>query len=384
MRSIYKIVHTTCHTGWGGLEKRVYNESVWMKENGHTVIIVAPKDTPLFTKAKEYGFKTYPVNFKRLSIVKDYNFLKNILSNEKPDIINTHGKKDSKLALYAAKKTKVPCRILSRHISAHVKNSWYNRKLYKKLCHYIFTTADYTTKHLKKVFKLKDMQVFSMPSGIIEPEILMEKDIARAALISELGLDGDTKFIGFVGRVSKDKGIDTLLHAFKNIRHRLPGFHVALVGDGTDEYLRHLKSLAQKLQIENLVHFTGFKEDVWPYYRALECKVLPSINIKGIPFEGVPQVLLEAMLCECPVIGSDSGGIVDIIDNEKTGLLFKASDSKDLEEKILQTLQMKDAATKRIQTARKLVRKNHTIDAMGRNIIRIYRLHQVKLERLPY
>ena len=154
MRSLYKILHTTCHTQWGSLEKRIFNESVWMEKKEHKIIIVAPKDTPLFLKAKEHGFKVYGIEFKRFSMIKDYKLLKNIFYNEKPDIINTHGNKDSKLALFAAKKTRVPLRILSRHISAHVRNSWYNRIIYKKLCHYVFTTTDHTTKYLQKVFKL--------------------------------------------------------------------------------------------------------------------------------------------------------------------------------------------------------------------------------------
>lgn len=381
MISLYKILHTTCHTQWGGLEKRIFNESVWMEEKGHKIIIVAPEDTPLFLKAKEHGFNVYGIEFKRLSMIKDYKALKRIFYNEKPDIINTHGNKDSKLALLAAKKARVPLRILSRHISAHVRNSWYNRMVYKTLCHYIFTTADYTTKYLQKVFKLNCMRIFSMPSGIVKPDHLLEKTKARKALAHELGLDPETKFIGFVGRVSKDKGVCTLLEAFQKIKSKLLDYHLAIVGEGTDEYINSLKNLAQNLQIETRVHFTGFKEDVWPCYRAFDCKVLPSIDINGIPFEGIPQALLEAMICDCPVIGSKSGGIVDIIDHEKTGLLFNTNDPSDLADKILQTLQYEDATKERIETACNHVKKYHTIDAMGRNIIRIYRLHQVKLDR---
>ncbi len=381
MNSLYKIIHTTCHTQWGGLEKRIFNESVWMEKNGHQIIIAAPKDTPLFLKAKEHGFNVYGIEFKPCSIIKDYKLLKYIFKNETPDIINTHGNKDSKLALFAAKKAHVPLRILSRHISAHVKNSWLNRRVYKKWCHYIFTTADYTTQHLQKVFKLKDMQVFSMPSGIIEPKYHLKKTEARKVLAKELGLDPETKFIGFVGRVSNDKGVSFILEAFKKIKPKLSGYHVAIVGEGTDEHIKFLKNMAKTLQIENYVHFTGFKKNTWQYYRAIDCKILPSIDINGIPFEGVPQAILEAMICECPVIGSKSGGIVDIIDHEKTGLLFDTANSSDLAEKILQTLQDEDATKKRVETARNLVKKYHTIDTMGRNIIRIYRLHQVKIDR---
>ncbi|MCP3873973.1 MAG: glycosyltransferase family 4 protein [Desulfobacteraceae bacterium] len=384
MRSLYKIIHTTCHTQWGGLEKRIFNESVWMEKNEHKVIIVAPKDTPLFLKAKAHGFKVYGIDFKRLSTFQDYKRLKRFFYNEKPDIINTHGNIDSKLALFAAKKNEVPLRILSRHISAHVRNSWFNRIVYKKLCHYIFTTADYTTKHLQKVFKLKDMEIFSMPSGIVPPENLLEKETARKMLADELGLDPETRFIGFVGRVSEDKGISVLLKAFKKVKNGLPGFHVAIIGEGTSKYKEFLQKLARTLDIEGTVHFTGFKEDAWPYYRAFDLKVLPSKDINGIPFEGIPQSLLEAMLCECPVIGSKSGGIVDIIEHEETGLLFDTSNPSDLADKIEQSMRNKEATRKRVDTACKLVKKHHTIDVMGRNIIRIYRLHQVKLDRQPY
>lgn len=385
MHSIYKIIHTTCHTQWGGLEKRIFNESVWMQEKGHTVIIVAPEDTPLFKKAKDYGFKVYPVDFKFFSTFKNYQELKRIFSNEQPDIVNTHGNKDSKLALPAAKKTGVKLRILSRHISAHVSNTWYNRKLYKKFSHYVFTTADYTTRHLKNVFKLKDMKVFSMPSGINVPDSLQDREDARKELAEHLKLDETTRFIGFVGRVSKDKGVSYLLEAFSLIKTGLPTHHLVIVGDGTDDYLNQLKQIAKNLKIENQIHFVGFTSNVWPYYLAFDCKVLPSVNIKGIPFEGIPQSLLEAMACECPVVGARTGGISDIIVDHETGLLFEPENPGDIAEKIMLTLDNPDETLEQTQRAVKDVMKNHTIDAMGRDIIRIYRLHDIRLDRSsPY
>jgi glycosyltransferase involved in cell wall biosynthesis len=379
MRSLYKIVHTTCQTGWGGLERRIFNESVWMENRGHKVVIVAPKGTPIFRRAQEHGFRVYDVSFKGLNKIKDHGRLKKIFRDEQPHILNTHGNTDSKIALLAARKTGVPCRILSRHISAHVRNTWYNKKIYKQLSHFIFTTAGYTTRHLQQVFKLKGMEIFSMPSGIIEPETLMPKEDARKALAEELCLDPGTRFIGFSGRVSSDKGVGTIIEALKHIRAEIP-HHIAIVGAGIPSYLAELKALAQSLGIEDRVHFTGFKEEVWPYYRAFDCKVLASINKDGIPFEGVPQALLEAMYSSCPVIGSKSGGISDIITHEKTGLLFEPQNPKELSEMILKTLTREAATMERVYSARQRAKKSHTIDAMGRDIIRIYRLHQVKLD----
>jgi glycosyltransferase involved in cell wall biosynthesis len=380
MISHYKIIHTTCHTQWGGLEKRIFNEAVWMHDHGHQVVMVAPGDTPLFKRAKKQGFRVYAMSFDRMKMIANYKDLVRIFSNEQPHILNAHGNADAKVVLPAAKKTGVPCRILSRHISAHVRNSWYNRLLYKKLSHFVFTTADYTTRHLQAVFNLKNTQVFSIPSGIQPPGTLIAKEAARKRLAAELGCDPETRFIGFVGRLSPDKGVSVLLQAFEKVRPSTR-HHLVLAGSGPDDYRNHLIDLSQKLGISQQTHFLGFQEDVWPIYRTLDCKVLPSENINGIPFEGVPQALLEAMYCECPVIGSRTGGIPDIIEHGRTGLLFDPGDAVALSERMLETLALETDASERARTALEKVRQHHTIDAMGRNILRIYQLHhQLKIE----
>ncbi|MCF8091007.1 MAG: glycosyltransferase [Desulfotignum sp.] len=378
MRSLYKIIHTTCHTSWGGLEKRIFNEAVWMDKQGHRITLVAPENTPLFQRAKAHGFRVYAISFSRTGLISDYRALVRIFNNELPDIVNTHGNTDAKIALPAAKKAGIPCRILSRHISAHVRNSWYNRRLYKYLSHYVFTTADYTTRYLQTMFKLKGTQIFSIPSGILAPETLIPRDEARKNLAIELGCGPETRFVGFVGRLSRDKGVTTLLQAFRQIQSRI-NHHLVLVGNGPDEYRNQLMEMAQKLGICDRTHFIGFKDDVWPFYRALDCKILASENINGIPFEGVPQALLEAMYCSCPVIGSKTGGIPDIIQHGITGLLFDPKDAATLAKLLVETLHREAATLERVYTARKKVRQFHTIDAMGRDIIRIYRLHQIKL-----
>ncbi len=378
--SLYKIIHTTCHTGWGQLEKRILNESLWMADKGHQMIIVAPEGTPLFKRAKGFGFRLYPMTFRRLAAIANYKSLIRIFENEQPQILNTHGDADSKIALAAGRKTNIPLRILSRHISAHVRNSWHNRRLHKKLSHYTFTTADYTRHHLQKVFKLSDMEIFSIPSGIIEPTYLPPKEEARQTLANELGLDLSTRFMGFAGKVSQNKGVDILLKGFAKAMPHIP-HHLAIAGKGEPAFQEHLSGLSRDLGIDGRVHFLGFKEDIWPFYPALDCHILASRDHDSIVFEGIPQALLEAMYAACPVIGSRTQGITDIIIPDETGLLFEAGDVNGLCGMIISTLNDEAATLERVKTARENVKKHHTIDAMGRDISRIYRLHQVKLEK---
>lgn len=368
------ILHTTCHTGWGGLEKRIFNESLWMQAQGHELTIAAPKGTPLYDRSKAHGFTTCPVEFGRLSFVGDYMRLMRIFNTQKPHVLNTHGNTDAKIALPAGKKAGIPCRILSRHISAHVRNTWYNKALYKHLSDYVFTTAHCTTRHLQTVFELDRDTVFSMPSGIIEPAHLPPKDAARNELAGNLGVRPDTRFIGFAGRVSRDKGVDLVLKAFGNIAGTIP-HHLVIVGTGTDDYLSELHDLTAALNLSERVHFTGFTDNVWPFYRAFDLKILASRDINGVPFEGIPQALLEAMYADCPVIGAKSGGIVDIIRHEKTGLLFEMDDADSLSRTILDTMSQEERTWKMAGQARECVQTNHTIDAMGHATLDIYNQH---------
>jgi glycosyltransferase involved in cell wall biosynthesis len=372
MRSLYKIIHTTCHTQWGELEKRIFNESAWMNEKGHTVIIIAPKDTPLLEKSKEAGIKTYSVDFKILGRIMDYKKLKNIFLNEKPDIVNTHGNADSKIALRAAYKAEINCRILSRHITSNIRNSWFNKRLHKKFSNYIFTTANHTTEQVKKAFKLNEMNVFTIPNGITPPESLKSTQKARKSLTSELSLDEEARFIGVVGKISKSKEIDTIIRAFKKIKQSLPNHHLVIIGDSTDEYENEVKELVKSFDLDDTVHFTGFKENIWPYYRAFDCNILASLD------KDVPQPIIEAMYCSCPVIGSNSGGIPDIISHEETGLLFEANDSTGLSEIILTTINSKDITKVRAENAKAMIEKDYIINEMGRNVLRIYKLHQIR------
>ena len=387
MRSLYKIVHTACQTGWSGIEKRILNESVWMADKGHQVIIVTPENSPLFERAKGFGFRLYPMSFNRLGTLGNYRSLIRIFENEQPHILNTHGHADSKIALPAAKKTEVPCRILSRHIGDQMWNSWPNRRLYKHLSDYVFTAASHTRRHIQKVFSLKDMRIFSIPSGIVEPEDLVGREEARKYLTAELGLDPSTRLIG---AMSPDPargiaGIPPLLRAFKNIRTSIP-HHMVIPKTENSTTQDRLRDISRSLGIEDRVHFPDISEDAWFFFRALDCKILAALDEKTLPIEDTALALFQSMYCSCPVIGPEIGMVADIIEHGKTGLLHKPGNETQIAECILKILNHEATALEMSHAAREQVKKHHTMDAVGRDVTRIYRLHQVRLEkeRMPY
>jgi glycosyltransferase involved in cell wall biosynthesis len=124
----------------------------------------------------------------------------------------------------------------------------------------------------------------------------------------------------FVGRLEKQKGIDTLLHAFAELS---PGAHLRIVGDGAE--WGALQKLTTRLGITDRVEFVGRVE---PYQIAKEY-ALAEVFCGLSRSEALGNVFLEAQAAGCAVIGTRVGGIPDIIADNKTGLLVDPDNMSD-------------------------------------------------------
>lgn len=360
------IMHTVSHDEWGGLERRIFNESQWMSRRGHQITLAAPPGSPLYEKAGAEGWRVLPMGFRRSRMPIDMLRLRRLLRKIRPDILNTHGNADTKVGLSAALGLGIPCTILSRHVTAPVRSSWYNRRLYRDLCRRVFTTSAAAARQIEKGLGMDAAHILTVPSGIVPPDRLMPREAARQALAQELGRPEKTRFIGSVGRLSPEKGLEYLLAAFAGIAQKCPDHDLVLAGEG-----RHRAALVACIRDMGLgprVHLIGHREPLWPLLRALDLKVLASPEN-----EGVPQSILEAMFARCPVIGTAVGGIPDIIGHGTTGLLVRPRDPEELAAAILETITDPGAARRRTAEAHQRAVTSHSIDVMGETILGIYR-----------
>lgn len=148
----------------------------------------------------------------------------------------------------------------------------------------------------------------------------------------KLAIPASAPVVGFVGRLTRDKGIPELLEAFDTILEKQPEAHLLLVGwyDASEDAL-DLTSRA-RIEAHPRIHLSGYVADTAPYYRAMEVLVLPSWR------EGFPNVVLEAGATAVPVVTTLSTGSRDAVLPEVTGLLVPPGYPQAISEAVLRLL----------------------------------------------
>jgi glycosyltransferase involved in cell wall biosynthesis len=169
----------------------------------------------------------------------------------------------------------------------------------------------------------------------------------------QLGIPREAPVIGFVGRLTADKGLPELLEAFAAILAHEPRAYLLLVGwfDAAEDAL----GVRMRARIEGhpRIVCTGFVTDTVPYYRAINLMVLPSWR------EGFPNVVLEAAATGVPVIATHCTGSQDAVLSEVTGLLVPPGYPDAICEAVLGLLRNPDRCRRMSATARRWVVENY-------------------------
>ncbi|HVN92677.1 MAG TPA: glycosyltransferase family 4 protein [Terracidiphilus sp.] len=137
-----------------------------------------------------------------------------------------------------------------------------------------------------------------------------------SAVRDQFSIPRDALVLGFVGRLTRDKGLPELAEAFDRILEAEPAAHLLLVGwfDQAEDALE--AGLRQRILTHSRIHCSGFVSDCAPYYRGMDVMVLPTWR------EGFPNAILEASASGIPVVTTLSTGARDAVVREVTGLLI--------------------------------------------------------------
>lgn len=181
----------------------------------------------------------------------------------------------------------------------------------------------------------------------------------KRSLRARFGVKEGTSIFLFLGRLVERKGVEYLLRAWQK-NH--PG---ALWIVGTGEAEAKLKNLASELKIENVV-FHGATQAPLDFYQAADVFVFPSTK------EGFPNVLLEAMSCGLPCISTEIGGVVDVLEHRKQGLLVPPASVEALADAIQYVADHKEEAAVWGEEAAQKTRKSFDLSIVTARYMNIY------------
>jgi len=145
-----------------------------------------------------------------------------------------------------------------------------------------------------------------------------------------LGIPGDTRVVGTVGRLDPIKRLDIFLAAAHAMSKQVPNVRFVILGEGSEEH--RLREQARALRLQNSVFFLGQRQDVYDVVRAFDLFVLCSDH------EGLPMALLEALALAVPVVACRTGGISEVIEDGVNGVLLATGDPSALAEACLHLL----------------------------------------------
>jgi len=186
----------------------------------------------------------------------------------------------------------------------------------------------------------------------------------RERIRREFSIAPEHILIGTAGRLKPVKAYDHFLRAAGIVADRLPDARFLIAGDGP--LRQELQELAKSLGLGDKVMFTGFRNDIEAILASLDLFVMSSRH------EGIPVVLLEAMALSRPAVVTAVGGMVEVIESEKSGLLVEAGNPHELARACLRILENPELMRRIGEEGARRVRAEFTRDQQCRRVVALY------------
>ncbi|HEX8988773.1 MAG TPA: glycosyltransferase [Rhodocyclaceae bacterium] len=310
----FSVLHTEWSDGWGGQERRIVAEMLGMMRRGHRLLLVTRPDCRIGAEARTLGIPVELLPFRGKFDPTTIRGIARLARRDEYAIVNTHSGVDSWAGGLAAKLAGVKL-VRTRHLNLPLKRRWLNFVHY--LPDALVTCGEEVRRNLVDNCGFPAGQVVSIPTGIDFGAFRPRHE--RAATRQALGFADGEFIVLMVGVIRAVKRHEVALRALAALQERLPNARLVLAGDGPMR--GDMEALAVQLGLGAKVSFLGHREDVPDLMNAADCLLLTSRS------EGVPQAVTQALGLGLPVVATRVGGVPELIDDGRTGLLVPAENA---------------------------------------------------------
>ena len=311
------LLHVVAPGEVGGLERVVHlltHGQALAGNDVHVAAVVDPAgaDHPLIGTLASGGVTTHPILLPGRAYRRERAAINDLCRRLRPDVVHTHGYRPDVVDAGAAQQLGIPT-VTTVH--GFTGGGWKNR-LYERLQRRAYRRFDAVVVVSRPLVErliqdgVPPDRVHCVQNAWQETTPPLDRALARRAL----GLKDDEFVIGWVGRLSPEKGPDVLVDALAHLTD-LP-VTVSVVGNGPQR--DSLASRAQRLGVERLVRWHGTVPEAGQRFAAFDVFVLSSHT------EGTPIVLFEAMAAGVPIVATRVGGVPDVVSPAEAALVASA------------------------------------------------------------
>ncbi len=352
-----KILQILPEMNVGGVERGTLDLAKYISAHGHHSIVVSNGGS-LVPSLEASGTRHYtlPVHEKNLwTMIESMKSLEKIIRDEKVDIVHARSRVPAWIAFFACRRTGVDfvttCHgYYSQNIFSHVMG-WGKR---------VIVISEIIGRHMIDHFGVQSDNI-----RLIHRSVDLEKFSFRQR---QSGLSSFT--VTIVGRITPLKGHVYFLKAMAKVIRQFPYVRVQVIGDARADkqaYKENILLLTKRLGIQDKVHFMGNRRDIPQLLADSDALVLSTITQ-----EAFGRVIIEAQAIGVPVVATKVGGVVDIVEHEKTGLLVLPKDPDAIASAVLRLMNDRKLGDAMAMEARRLVEGKYTLDQMALKTLAVY------------
>lgn len=382
-----RFVHLITRLDKGGSAENTFLTAREFVKKGHSVQIWTGPDVAIprniKADAKREGIELIfiPSLVRSIQPIKDLICLIQLirfLKREKPEILHTHTSKAGFLGRLAGKLAGIRCIVHTPH--GHVFYAYFGSLktnfyilLERLAAHWTDVIIPLSKRGAREYLQRKigrKEQYFPVVSGI-DLSLLDFSNQHRESIRKKLKLSDSTVLIGGIGRFVPVKGLDLFVELIPKVLAKYPDVKFYLVGDGPMK--PQIKAKIKEYKIQKNIFMTSFQEISAPL-QAIDILVVPSRN------EGQSRTLVEGMLLKKGVIATQVGGIPDVVEQGKTGLLVPSEDVEALAQAIISLLKNKNKIKTLGQAACQSAKKRFALEQMIQSLENVYaKVYQQKI-----
>ena len=363
------LMHIAEGVRWAGIESHIFSllSEIRNMPEVNNVIFISLYNGLLRQKLMDMGIRAFCLpRRKKIDCSLIFQIKKQIESFE-VDILHTHGYLASiygmLAALFASRKVHI---VRTIHQRAEPHDSW-KMNLYVRLTIFLsrlerthlIAVSDNVKESAVKKFNINEDIITTIHNGInFRDKRVLEKDKGK------LNLDPAKHTIGIVGRLVHGKGhLFFVKLAFSLIKER-DNIEFVILGDGP--LRENIDTFIKQQGMENKIKLMGYKDNILDYINSLDILVICSEH------EGIPYVLLEALMLKKPVVSTRVGGIPEVITSGYNGILIKPGDIEAMKNGLLELI---DTPSKMILlgcNGYNIIAEKFSSYNMARNTVNLY------------